>query len=230
MSSHRDIKWFPLDRIEDLERAISALIACKRTARDGIGCALGLHGLRAREVTHTLAKHFQPLNRSLYVCPFDPASGTCKPLKHGIPRTIKLHQSVVDAIMLHRSQAKGRASKWLLPNRSGDAVKTQLLSSKGRDLLLGLGMMDDPSTRFHMFRHTFAMRLLAQTNDIMLVKKQLGHANVQTTMAYLDCIKEVPPECLVRLYAQPSPAVQFEHQLSLFDPLDEATEPPAKAV
>ena len=218
---HRDIKWFPLDRIQDLEKAISQMVAGKRSMRDGIGCALGLQGLRAREVTHALAKHFEPLNRSLYVCPCDPKTGQCKPLKHGVARTIRLHQSLVDAMMAYR-QATAKSSKWLLPNRSGEPVKTQLLSNKGRQLLLDLGCMDDPSTRFHMLRHTCAMRLLAETNDVMLVKRHLGHANVQTTMHYLEAIKEVPAECLVRLYNNPSDGPQVDQQLNLFNPHGEA--------
>lgn len=194
-----DVKWFPLDRISELESAIAALIANPATTLQGIVCCLGLHGMRVSEITRALVKHFSPLNRTLYVCPWDPTTRTCKPLKKGNARTITMDQSVVDAIVDYRSTVKHTQSKFLLPSRSGGFHKSQRLSSAGRKLLVSLGMMDDPSTRFHMFRHTYAMRLLAETNDITLVRKYLGHRNIQTTMVYLDCIKQVPESCHVKL-------------------------------
>ena len=79
-------------------------------------------------------------------------------------------------------------------------------------------MMDDDSTRFHMFRHTSAMRILSDTNDIQLVSRHLGHKSIQTTMHYLDCLKEVPATCLVQLFETPSHLLARDPQLTLFNP------------
>jgi len=38
----------------------------------------------------------------------------------------------------------------------------------------------------HTFRHTTAMHLLQSGNDIIVVKNWLGHADVNTTHAYIE--------------------------------------------
>ncbi len=224
----RDVKWFPLDRIADLEMSISERVHSRRSMRDGIGCMLGLSGLRAGEACWALAKHFEPLNRSLYVCPCNPnrvknPKQVCKPMKGGVSRTIRLDQSLVDAIVEYRSTCSAKASKWLLPNRSGEALKPQLLSGKARQILLSLSCMDDPSTRYHMLRHTCAMRILAETNDLMVVQKHLGHRDLKTTQVYAHCLRQVPSACLAKLYEAPKVSLNMDRQLSLFHPFpDEA--------
>ena len=37
----------------------------------------------------------------------------------------------------------------------------------------------------HSLRHRYATKLYAQTRDILLVSKLLGHTKVETTMAYV---------------------------------------------
>lgn len=237
MTRKTDIKWFPLDRIDDLQRAISAMIADPATTRNGLAFALGLHGLRAREVTNTLAKQFEPLNRRLHVCPFVPPNGTkakdwnkvrvtdyvCRPLKNGVARTIVLDQTLVDAIVSYRSTIKDKRSRWLLPNRSGESIKPQLVSAKAKAMLIRLGAMDDGSTCFHMLRHTFGMRLYSQTRDLVLVQKQLGHSDPTTTRVYADSLAEVPESCLVKLYTDGLTDPYPGAQLRLFSPHGQAS-------
>jgi integrase/recombinase XerD len=50
----------------------------------------------------------------------------------------------------------------------------------------------------HRFRHTFAIRLYAIEHDLVFVAKQLGHANIQTTMIYAD----TSPEAAMRQMAK----------------------------
>ena len=107
---------------------------------------------------------------------------------------------------------------FLFPTRSGGIYKSQLFSKQGRQILLELGMIDDKSTRFHMFRHTAAMRLLSDTNDIQLVSRHLGHKSIQTTMQYLECLKEVPHSCLVKLHDTPTQIAKRNPQMTLFNP------------
>lgn len=40
--------------------------------------------------------------------------------------------------------------------------------------------------KLHALRHTKAIRIYEQTKDLLLVKSQLGHKSVQTTMIYQD--------------------------------------------
>ena len=37
----------------------------------------------------------------------------------------------------------------------------------------------------HLFRHSFAMNMLRRGAHLMAIKNQLGHADIETTMAYL---------------------------------------------
>jgi integrase len=205
MSKNRKpIRWFPLDRIDELESAIAdaAGDANLVAARHGLACALGLHGLRVTEVCRAEAKHFQPELRSLYV----------ETIKEGVPRTVKLHQSIIDRLIAWRKSAGLERSRFLLPNNRGGQMGSRKASAFGLELLRRLGVTFNP--RFHMFRHTFAMRLLAETDDVVLVKNQLGHASIETTMIYVDSLKQVPDSCLVKLESKP----KHDPQLKLFNP------------
>lgn len=222
MSQH-EFKFFPLDQLDRLEAAIAELVRNKKTRALGIACALGLHGCRVSEITRALAKHFDPLARTLYVCPYNPKTSKCQPLKKGKPRTIELHSTLVDAIRLHREElsdtAKTAEPRYLLPTRKGTAVKPQKFSDGGRALLLRLGMADDERTRFHCLRHTSAMRVLADSgNDLQLVQYHLGHRSIQTTMIYLARIRRVPTSCLVKLHDTPAEIGPRSPQLTLFNP------------
>ena len=48
----------------------------------------------------------------------------------------------------------------------------------------------------HSLRHTFALRSLVETNNIMYVKDLLGHQDVKTTMIYT----KFPPDFLVKMF------------------------------
>ncbi len=202
------IDWFPLDRIGELEGRIAELVSAPRTQRDGIAAALGLHGLRVGEVCGSLSKYFQPQLRRLYV----------PTLKKGMPRTITLHQSVVDAILNFRERTGKPNHRLLLPSRNGTQLIEQKQSKKGKELLESLGVTFRP--RFHMFRHTFAMRLYAETNDLRLVQKQLGHRSVRTTEVYADSLATVPDACLVKLIDTPATIMNQSPQLLLFNPYE----------
>jgi integrase len=52
---------------------------------------------------------------------------------------------------------------------------------------------------WHMFRHTFATRLLRDGTDIVTVKDLLGHANITTTMRYAHSNDEAKRRAVQRL-------------------------------
>lgn len=202
----RVVKFFPLERITELERAIAKMISNPRTRRDGLGIALGLHGLRVSEVCFAEWDQLDVGTCQLWVCPYDPETGQNKPLKHGVERTIDLHPSLVEKIVDWRKWRTDtiRNSRYLLPNRNGTHIKPQWLSGRARRMLVGLGMSNTRRTRFHMLRHTCAMRILTDPdtlNDVQLVMHQLGHASLDTTMQYLALTTKVSKRCLLSLDA-----------------------------
>ncbi|MBT3823463.1 MAG: tyrosine-type recombinase/integrase [Candidatus Marinimicrobia bacterium] len=50
-----------------------------------------------------------------------------------------------------------------------------------------------PGKTLHSLRHTYALRMLVQTNNIVFVKELLGHSEIETTMIYT----KFPPSFLV---------------------------------
>lgn len=56
-----------------------------------------------------------------------------------------------------------------------------------RDAVAAAGIED---FRFHDLRHTFATRLLRQTQNLKLVSKLLGHQNITTTMRYAHVLQD----------------------------------------
>lgn len=183
------IRWFPLDRIGDLEAEIAAGLAARSWClrRDAIAVALGLHGLRVGEVCNLQPDDFRPATRRLFV----------RTLKKGRARLVTLHGSVVQAIQWW-APARAIGSAWLLFSRSGNRLDPKRAQAQARrwfDRILGPGHR----LTFHSLRHTFGMRLYAETGDVMLCKRELGHASVSSTEVYVRALAEVPEACLVRL-------------------------------
>jgi integrase len=204
------IRWFPLDRVHELEREIALELQAHRRARrrDAIGVALGLHGLRVGEVRRAECRHFFAAARSLDVFT----------IKKGDARKIPLHDSLV-AAMQRELADRGVQSRYLLASRLGGPVakrQMQALATRLFDRLLG----PQHGLTFHSLRHTFAMRLYAETRDLFLVKRMLGHRSVKNTEVYARSLAEVPAACLVRVgdaVVVRSPEHWPGAQLRLFD-------------
>lgn len=197
------IRWFPLDRIQDLEAAIARELESPRRTRrrDACGVALGLHGLRVGEVTRARIKDLFVAAGSLDVPPF----------KRGRGRRIRLHGSLVAALQQEIADRKVAGDRLLCNCRGGSVSHTQLqtLAEALFGQLLGAGH----GLTFHSLRHTFAMRLYAETRDLFLVQSKLGHRSVKSTEVYARSLADVPDSCLVNVSAG---VIQPGQQLRLF--------------
>jgi len=50
---------------------------------------------------------------------------------------------------------------------------------------LDLAGLDRPGITVHTLRHTFGTLLYKQTKDLMLVRRAMGHSNIESTLVYL---------------------------------------------
>jgi len=66
------------------------------------------------------------------------------------------------------------------------------------DYWLGEAGIDKPLTP-HSLRHTFATRLYARTNDLLVVQRALGHRQIATTEIYTHLVDGTLEEALERL-------------------------------
>ena len=183
------IRWFPLDRLDELESAIAVRLREPRASRrrDAIGVALGLHGLRVGEVRRARQTEFFAAGRSLDV----------RTIKKGKPRRLPLHPTLVAAMAAELSGRTVRSPLLLCSCRGRMLVAKQLqrLADEIYGAVLGAGH----GLTFHSLRHTFAMRLYAETKDLFLVQRMLGHRSVRTTEVYARSLAEIPDSCLVRV-------------------------------
>ena len=111
------LRFFPLDRIEELEAEIAAGLQASSLweRRDAIAVALGLHGLRIGEVCNARLYDFRPEHRRLFV----------HTLKGGRTRDLSLHGSVVAALLHWRAQLEARFDHqpiWLLCSQRGNRL------------------------------------------------------------------------------------------------------------
>lgn len=183
------MRFIPLDRVGELERELAREIAGRLLIRrrDAIATALGLHGLRVREVSNATAADFSPALRRLHV----------HTIKGGVPRDVPLHPSLADALVAWRKDmglAHGKGP--LLPTRKGKPAAPTQFRRFACPLMKRL--YGEPF-RFHALRHTFAMRVLAQHRDVMVVKKYLGHRSLKATLVYVEALEELNEACLVNL-------------------------------
>lgn len=197
------IRWFPLDKIHELEGAIAVeLESTRRTRRrDACGVALGLHGLRVGEVIRARVKDLFVAAGSLDVPPF----------KRGRGRRIRLHASLVAALQQEIADRKVGGDRLLCNCRGGAVAHPQLQAMA--EVLFGRLLGAGHGLTFHSLRHTFAMRLYAETRDLFLVQSKLGHRSVKSTEVYARSLADVPDSCLVNVSAG---VIQPGQQLRLF--------------
>lgn len=179
------MRFVPLELVPRLETAIAAEFerGTRTRRRDALAVALGLHGLRVGEVRRARREDLYVAGNTLHVPSF----------KRGYAREIPLHQSLVSALLEWRGE---RTCPWLLCTGPGNQVhRTQFERAAQRLIFQVVG----ERLKFHALRHTFAMRLYAETGDLFLVKQLLGHHSVKSTEVYAASLARVPDACLVRI-------------------------------
>lgn len=200
------MRFIPLNREPLLHQACALVIGrgTRAARRDAIAVALGLHGLRVEEVCQAEAKDFSPTACILHV----------RTIKGGIPRDAPLHESLASALVAWRRDADPRA-RWLLPTSKGNKVAQSQFQRFARKLT---HKVYGEAWRFHALRHTFAMRVLDQTDDLLLVKKLMGHSSIASTMQYVEARKTMPETCKVNLDSPFAVRSYAGAQLRLFVP------------
>ena len=193
------ISWFPLDQIARLEEALLSQLDSRRntTRRDALACCLGLSGLRSGEVSQLVVSDLSVPLRRLRV----------RTIKGGPERTLSLDASLVQELLDWRDRCRGQMrlgfakrqpGDLLLPNCHGKPVRREQFNRMAKRLFTSL-LGDYHGLTFHSLRHTFAMRAYADTKDLFLVQRQLGHASIQTTEIYARSLAELPESCRVTL-------------------------------
>jgi integrase len=193
----RTISWFPLDQIGRLEDAILMQLDDRKRARrrDALACSLGLSGLRSGEVSQiVMGDLFVPLRRL-----------RVRTLKGGPERALDLDETLIRELTGWRGEGQTRLSfaklgpqDLLLPNCRGKLVRREQFNTMAKGLFDRLlGPMH--GLTFHSLRHTFAMRAYAESKDLFLVQRQLGHSSVKTTEIYAQSLAKLPDACKVVL-------------------------------
>jgi len=77
----------------------------------------------------------------------------------------------------------------LFAGRGGKHYTTTALYLSFKQVLMAAGLPSHYS--IHSCRHTYATMLLAKTNNIRFVQKQLGHASINMTAHYADVLPEM---------------------------------------
>jgi integrase len=184
------MRWIPFPALPSLETRLTELVAHGRRTqqRDALAVLLALHGLRVKEVCQARVDDFDPGNSLLFV----------RTLKKGKPRTVRLHPTLITAILKWRGNASHCP---LLFTRRGRPIFPSHLQRFARKITADV--LGTPF-RFHACRHTFAMRAYAATKDLLLVKKLLGHRWITSTQVYAEALDEMPDELLVSIGPSPT--------------------------
>ena len=104
--------------------------------------------------------------------------------KHGAPRTLKISNNLASLIQAHIIRYKLNLNDQLFKGTSehyGSAYQ-QVRNRLAKKL-------NDPTfktIRLYDLRHYFATMLYHKTKDILHVKQQLGHRNIENTLVYID--------------------------------------------
>ena len=108
--------------------------------------------------------------------------------KHGAPRRLKISNSLQEMLRTHIDDHKLNPNDKLFKGDSDNYGKHYRLHRN--KLAERLYKPELKSIRLYDFRHYFATRLYAKTKDILLVKQQMGHKKIETTLVYTQLLNQ----------------------------------------
>ena len=106
--------------------------------------------------------------------------------KHGAPRKLKISNSLQQMLKNHIDTRNLNLTDKLFKGDSDNYGKHYRLHRN--KLAERLHKPELKTIRLYDFRHYFATTLYARTRDILLVKQQLGHRKIETTLIYTQLL------------------------------------------
>ena len=106
--------------------------------------------------------------------------------KHGAPRRLKISNSLQQMLKNHIDTRKLNLKDKLFKGDSDNYGKHYRLHRN--KLAERLHKPELRTIRLYDFRHYFATTLYARTRDILLVKQQMGHRKIETTLIYTQLL------------------------------------------
>lgn len=148
-------------------------------------------GVRTRALIAALYRAGLRLNeaRLLRVKDLDLDAGSVRVLhaKGGHARTVGIDPGgaalLRDWLAIRGSLGHGHDG-WVFCGRSGEPISASYVRVQLRRLGLRAGL--DRRVHAHGFRHAHAAELRAEGVDVAIIRRQLGHASLATTIRYLD--------------------------------------------
>jgi integrase len=166
-------------------------LARKTNARDWAMLAIAFHhGLRVTEVLQlTLADSINWKDRTITVARLKGSMTTTQPLveMRGKPALNELAAlktylkvRIDDGSGRLFTGQKGQLQRWTLTRMFADYCERVSADRVSR----GLSPIAENARHFHVIKHTLATILASRVDNIFLVKTQLGHAAISSTMHY----------------------------------------------
>ncbi len=121
---------------------------------------------------------FSPRTRSIHVQRTFSKGGRLEPPKGGTPRVVDMSQQLAQVLFALRENAPAK-TPWVFSTRTGTPFGERNLE---RDWKLTLRSANLPERyRIHDLRHSFAIEVLRQGKNLVYVRDQLGHSDIQVT-------------------------------------------------
>jgi len=134
-------------------------------------------GLRPVELCNLKVKDVDLEQRTIY-----PTTA-----KHGAPRRLKISNSLQATLQNHINTNSLNPNDKLF-NGNADFYGQHYRMMRNR-LAKKLNKPELKTIRLYDFRHYFASTLYAKTRDILLVKQQMGHKKIETTLIYTQLLQ-----------------------------------------
>jgi len=106
--------------------------------------------------------------------------------KHGSARALKISNSLKEMLRTHIDEHKLNPTDNLFKGDSDNYGEHYRLHRN--KLAERLHKPELKAIRLYDFRHYFATTLYAKTRDILLVKQQMGHKKIETTLVYTQLL------------------------------------------